>query len=172
MRLPIITIPEQIYRYKNGTKAYAFFFGMENESLLEAKYASHMKSRIAGLITDSFVTEQAVMIPYYDMYCVLFKSNVDHKVLFRFAEQILGELDEYSDGKLGIYYGFTKAMLVEEGKTPGPLSMALTSEELAGSAYLEKTKRMLEHKERRNLRFLANASEVKWKVNKGESISE
>ena len=116
MKLLKITIPEPVYKYKNGSKVFALYFGFGNEELLRRDYAATLKQRIAKIIADSFVTEQAVFLPYHDLYCVIFRSNIDKRQLFRLCETLLGEVDTYTEGKLKIFYHFTKCVIVEEGK--------------------------------------------------------
>lgn len=161
MKLAKITIKEPVYKYKNGSKVFVFYFGFKNELLLRRDYLITMKQRIASLLANSFVTEQAVAIPYYDKYCILFKSNIDKRMLFRLCDTILGELDTYTDGKLQIYYGFEKCIIVEEGKAPGPFQFAFTGKELNDQVDYE-TSMHLEIKERRNMHYLVDLSDVKW----------
>ena len=161
MKLLKITIPEPAYKYKNGSKVFALYFGFGNEELLRRDYAATLKQRIAKIIADSFVTEQAVFLPYHDLYCVIFRSNIDKRQLFRLCETLLGEADTYTEGKLKIFYHFTKCVIVEEGKAPGPFHFAFTGEELC-DAYASLPNTFLEHKERRNMHYLADLSDVKW----------
>lgn len=93
-------------------------FSEQSDSTLRKKYLSFMKERVCEEIKNANMIARPDIVKVNHEYFVLFKSNLDKRLLETLIRNLLLELIEYTQGDLEISYAIQDLMIMQIGKDP------------------------------------------------------
>lgn len=90
----------------------------QSDSALRKKYLTFMKERICEEIKNANMIARADVVKVNNEYFVIFKSNLDKRLLQTLLRNLLLEFNEYTQGTLDLSYAIQDLMIMQEGKDP------------------------------------------------------
>lgn len=143
MKYPILRIKKATSLFKHGSKAMAFHFGYnsaESDDLSWNRYRTYLIDEVAKALEGQFVINQATIIKSNNETFVVFKENVDLKILESFVKGLMHNLDECLEGKEKFHYALLKVMILEDGKNVSIFNANKVGEDVLKSEQYVKAK--------------------------------
>lgn len=144
MKYPVVTIKRPVSLFKHGAKAYVFHIDYDEkekqDTMAMMKYKDFLLKEVCTALENQFVANQATAVKTNSGYFVLFKESVDLRMMESFAKGLISNLDECLEHKECFHYAILKAMIMEEGKTPGMFTAHQVGEDILESQQYQKAK--------------------------------
>lgn len=126
MKLNVLYVKKLPISYKQCAQATALHlciqeeekFIEEGDQNLRKKYLTYIKESICEEIKNANMVARPDMVKVNGEYFVLFKSNIDKRMLATLIKNLLLECNEYTDNLLTFAYSTPELMIMEEGKDP------------------------------------------------------
>ena len=108
-----------------------------------------IKNELLQAIVNKFIISQPLIVTNDHVPFVIFKGNIDKKVLELYLKAILDELEYATKASITAKYGMVDTIFLEIGKKPTMLKATKIGEKLTQTDFLEKGWKILEgeHKE-------------------------
>ena len=122
---------------------------MASDPMYKAYMEDIIENELLQAIVNKFIMSQPLIVKNDHVPFVMFKGNLDKKVLELFLKAILDELEFATKASITAKYGMVDTIFMEIGKKPTMLKAARVGEKLTHTDFLEKGWTILEgdHKE-------------------------
>ena len=122
---------------------------MASDPMYKGYMEDIIKNELLQSITNKFILSQPLIVTNDHIPFLIFKGNVDKKVLELYLKAILDELEYATKSPILAKYGMTETIFMEIGKRPTMLKAGRIGEKITQTDFLEKECTILEgeHKE-------------------------
>ncbi|OCN05612.1 hypothetical protein A4S06_07835 [Erysipelotrichaceae bacterium MTC7] len=121
MKYPILEIAQVPRGFKSSEAAYLVNFvfeGKENFATdeLRESYINFIEREVHGLIESLHILYRPEIVQLDGQYFVLLKDNMDEYQVRDTIKKILGEVNQYTEGKVKVTAHLLMGLLLEQGK--------------------------------------------------------
>ncbi len=161
MKRPIVRVNRVPYGYKHSGKCFAMHIDF-SQIIMDNAYDAYVKKSVIQYIEGLFISTSPEVIDYQERIIMVFRDNIDKRMLQVQMNKILQEVMYHTQNKIDITYGFNDVIMLKEGLDPSFLVMHKCGEEYSKHAlYTQKLQSVPSKNDNNNITHIVSYNTFK-----------